>query len=267
MSTTIAPEAGFIRDICANVADDFPRLAFADWLEDKGDADRAAFIRTQLELHGVYARQSRHDDYRASAPDYEAAMRLGGREAILFSNSLTWSGDLPKMFGIERPLILEDRPCALGSGPLHQTSVCWWFRRGFVAEIECYGNDWVRHGDAIRACQPIERVRLTTWPETNVSAPGNGIAHLSMVGRLDEVMLPEEDCLSVSALVSAFRALLAKCWPGIEFELPTTYDEVLARAVPWDEAPRATPLADFRRVLEASRRHSTPIGQPPEPRH
>src|SRR5436305_3456852 len=30
--------------------DDAPRLIFADWLDDHGDGDRAAFIRTQVRL-------------------------------------------------------------------------------------------------------------------------------------------------------------------------------------------------------------------------
>src|SRR4051812_185048 len=37
--------------------DDAPRLIFADWLEDHGDADRAEFIRTQCRL----ARMSEDD--------------------------------------------------------------------------------------------------------------------------------------------------------------------------------------------------------------
>ena len=36
--------------IAARPADDLPRLVFADWLDDAGDADRAEFIRVQCEL-------------------------------------------------------------------------------------------------------------------------------------------------------------------------------------------------------------------------
>jgi uncharacterized protein (TIGR02996 family) len=41
----------FLADICANPDDDTPRLVFADWLEDDGQSERAAFIRDQLAAH------------------------------------------------------------------------------------------------------------------------------------------------------------------------------------------------------------------------
>jgi uncharacterized protein (TIGR02996 family) len=57
--------------ICANTAEDTPRLMFADWLEENGDPDRAEFVRLQCELaaladdgasHAMYA--FLHDRYR-----------------------------------------------------------------------------------------------------------------------------------------------------------------------------------------------------------
>jgi uncharacterized protein (TIGR02996 family) len=40
----------FLTDIAANVEDDAPRLVYADWLEENGDPERAAFIRGQCRL-------------------------------------------------------------------------------------------------------------------------------------------------------------------------------------------------------------------------
>lgn len=42
-----------LMEICANRDDDTVRLAYADWLEENGDGDRAAFIRLQVELAGL----------------------------------------------------------------------------------------------------------------------------------------------------------------------------------------------------------------------
>ncbi len=42
--------AGFLSAICADPADDTPRLVLADWLDDNGEAERAEFIRLQCEL-------------------------------------------------------------------------------------------------------------------------------------------------------------------------------------------------------------------------
>ena len=43
-------EDPFLLSIAENKNDDFPRLVFADWLEEKGQEERAEFIRVQIEL-------------------------------------------------------------------------------------------------------------------------------------------------------------------------------------------------------------------------
>src|SRR5689334_1385738 len=40
----------FIRAIIENPDDDAPRLIYADWLDERGDAARAEFIRVQCQL-------------------------------------------------------------------------------------------------------------------------------------------------------------------------------------------------------------------------
>jgi uncharacterized protein (TIGR02996 family) len=44
-SDLVLLEKAFLRDISANPEDDAPRLIFADWLEEQGDAARAEFSR------------------------------------------------------------------------------------------------------------------------------------------------------------------------------------------------------------------------------
>jgi uncharacterized protein (TIGR02996 family) len=43
----------FLQAICETPEDDTPRLVFADWLEEQGEAERAEFIRTQVALAGM----------------------------------------------------------------------------------------------------------------------------------------------------------------------------------------------------------------------
>jgi uncharacterized protein (TIGR02996 family) len=51
----------FLRAIGANPDDDAPRLIFSDWLEEKGDSERAEFIRIQCELASAkLAKKRRH---------------------------------------------------------------------------------------------------------------------------------------------------------------------------------------------------------------
>lgn len=46
----MSDHAAFLRAIIAEPDDDLPRLIFADWLDERGEADRASFIRCQVEL-------------------------------------------------------------------------------------------------------------------------------------------------------------------------------------------------------------------------
>jgi uncharacterized protein (TIGR02996 family) len=46
-----ATDNAFLRTILAYPDDDAPRLVYADWLDERGDAERAEFIRLQVRLH------------------------------------------------------------------------------------------------------------------------------------------------------------------------------------------------------------------------
>lgn len=53
MTTTLSPASAFLAAICDTPADDHPRLVYADWLEEQGDAAsmaRAEYIRVAIEL-------------------------------------------------------------------------------------------------------------------------------------------------------------------------------------------------------------------------
>src|SRR5262249_9492807 len=46
----MTPEDGFLQAVTESPEDDTPRLVYADWLDDHGQADRAEVIRLQCEL-------------------------------------------------------------------------------------------------------------------------------------------------------------------------------------------------------------------------
>src|SRR5689334_11806572 len=46
----MARDDAFLQAICDNPDDDAPRLVYADWLEERGDAARAEFIRVQCRM-------------------------------------------------------------------------------------------------------------------------------------------------------------------------------------------------------------------------
>ena len=48
----------------------------------------------------------------------------------------------------------------------------WLFTRGFVSHVTCTAADWLAHGDAILATQPVQDVNLTTRLYGLTSTPG-----------------------------------------------------------------------------------------------
>jgi uncharacterized protein (TIGR02996 family) len=67
--------------VLASPDDDLPRLVFADYLEENGDPDRAAFIRAQIEL--------------AKTPEYEPFAVLCKTRKREWVTGDTWRGTLP----------------------------------------------------------------------------------------------------------------------------------------------------------------------------
>src|SRR5262249_5399637 len=79
----------FLRAICENPADDAPRLVYADWLDEKGESERAEFIRVQVWL----ARADEEGEDSLAWQSRERALRKH-REA-------TWRDELPSLSGIQ----------------------------------------------------------------------------------------------------------------------------------------------------------------------
>jgi uncharacterized protein (TIGR02996 family) len=167
----------FLAAIIAEPHDDTPRLVAADFLEEHGEADRAAFIRVQVELARLEASNL------ADSPD---AVALRARERAFlgpkYEKRLFWALDAcPELVHI--PL---DRP----GSPLARVHVegaerlTW--RRGFVAMVRCPAAEWLRHGVAVRKRQPIECVTLT-----GCAAPDRGAwyAGLPALSKLATVVL------------------------------------------------------------------------------
>lgn len=127
-------EADFIRAVIAHPDDDAPRLIMADWLDEQGQCERAEFIRLQIfGARGAFA--GCQHGAEVTCRRCEGVRR---RETeLLRSNRLRW-------WPAEWATIFRVR------------------RRGFVESVVCTAEEWLKHGDAILACQPIREVTLTT---------------------------------------------------------------------------------------------------------
>lgn len=123
-----------------NPADDLPRLAAADWLDERGDSERAEYIRLQC-----------------SAEDRPAPEILWKIRKL--ENSLNG-----QLWAVEACPNLVTFEFAGGSPTLASLSVQHGervrFRRGFPDAVSCPASDWLAHGSGIVPRQPIQTLRL-----------------------------------------------------------------------------------------------------------
>lgn len=134
--------------------DDTIRMAYADHLDEIGNAARAEFIRVQVELAFLILPSSSSDDTRRTE------LRRRERELLNDDNRESWfsiPGLGVQLEGDGNTLFWWVQP----SGPRIKASV----RRGFIdALLECTWEDWLAHGDAILAAETVQEVTLTTEP-------------------------------------------------------------------------------------------------------
>ena len=147
----------FLAAILAEPDDDTTRLVAADFLEEHGDPDRAIFIRTQIRLARLEA------DGQGSTPEAE---RLRATEQT-FLGSLSLSAALWATEDCPELVKLGDR--GGGRGPLEGLAVDGadrvTFRRGFIEDVRCPAAEWLRHGQTVRARNPVRHVALSRCEE------------------------------------------------------------------------------------------------------
>ncbi|MFM8273267.1 MAG: TIGR02996 domain-containing protein, partial [Gemmata sp.] len=66
----LSDRAALVAAVCANPAEDTPRLVFADWLQESGEPERAEFVRAQCALARA------EDEYDGSYAMYEFLRRV-----------------------------------------------------------------------------------------------------------------------------------------------------------------------------------------------
>ena len=123
-------EEAFLQAIFAEPDEDTHRLAYADWLEERGEpagVARAEFIRVQIEL----------------AREGPGSVELRKREKKLWeANRSAW---------------LETVPRSLRARDLR-------FHRGFLEELRLDAAALLRHGEALFRHHPVRRVHLGVPP-------------------------------------------------------------------------------------------------------
>jgi uncharacterized protein (TIGR02996 family) len=146
------------RAICADPDDDTPRLAFADWCDEAGQPERAAFVRAQIEATHAepFSPQARDAESRAYS--------------LLVVHFNEWAGGL------------ADRSPEVR------------FRRGFVEHVAFQSGAFLRHADAVFEAEPVRSLRLTrypNWQELGSLLPVFESPHLRRIRRLDFTGFPD----------------------------------------------------------------------------
>jgi uncharacterized protein (TIGR02996 family) len=120
------------RAILADPEDDTPRLVYADWLQEHGEEDRAAFIRAQIE----------HARAEPFGPKARAAGELA--DNLLHRSADNWKAWTDTV----RDQVLDLR-----------------FERGFVAHVNAEPGAFLRVAAELFAEHPVQSLRLV--PHTN----------------------------------------------------------------------------------------------------
>ena len=146
-------DQAFLRAICENPNDDAPRLVYADWLEERGRAERAEYIRIQIELAGV--------------PSTKQNQALRDRERALYqAHGIEWYAELPKLPGID-----------------------WrWFDRGFVACVKAYWEDLRQNAEVVFGAAPI-----CHWFALFPFATLDSLRDWSLLARLSHLSVPFQE--------------------------------------------------------------------------
>lgn len=126
-------DESLLQTVIEHPDDDYPRLCYADWLEEHGQQERAEFIRVQCELESI---DKRHHDWP----------RLKAREVrLLESHQEAW---------------LEPfRPFDVGKESLSDDHVH--FSRGFVEEVPLTCKTFLARGEELLRLSPIRSLTLT----------------------------------------------------------------------------------------------------------
>src|SRR5262249_28249310 len=150
---------GFWQSILADPDSDTPRLVYADWLEEQGEAERAEFIRVQIEL----AKMSEDDPRCAELTARQTALLPFQLQALRLGNSPAWPRKMPRW--------------ALNSSPV--------FQRGFVEEIYCTAAQLIDGAEGLFRAAPVRVLGVRNARER--------VAALAQVPQLRQIVSLELD--------------------------------------------------------------------------
>jgi uncharacterized protein (TIGR02996 family) len=131
-------EPTLLRAVIDEPDDDVPRLAYADWLDEHGQPDRAELVRVQLELARLPAEHLRR-----------AALVLREGE-LLGEHEERWAQPLRRLLW-KKEMPRDDSCSARMSRP-------WLFSRGFVEAVAISHRTYFRHAKKLFSLAPVRDI-------------------------------------------------------------------------------------------------------------
>lgn len=152
-----------LRTVIENPDDDFPRLCFADHLEENGDPARAEFIRLGVEFghsSGCKLCEGKRTSRDLSIETYESGVCRCSVDLLLKIESLEKA---------PHPSNLCENHTVWAGTAAHfvlpqSVDLAYQFERGFVRSVGCRWGQWEQFGDRVARENPVRLVRLTDTP-------------------------------------------------------------------------------------------------------
>jgi uncharacterized protein (TIGR02996 family) len=145
----MTPQKAFLQAIVENPDDDTPRLVYADWLEEHGQAERAEFIRVQCQMFhlpgspSLMSRSPTLGDVCLTDPRVHFLLRREGE--LIYAFRRKWVEELPRLDGLTWSA----------------------FERGFLVSIEARSwRAFAVNAPDLFAAAPIQDVRLPCGPRS-----------------------------------------------------------------------------------------------------
>jgi uncharacterized protein (TIGR02996 family) len=186
-------EEAFWQAILDEPDDDTPRLVYADWLDEQGQADRAELIRVQCELERLPA-----DDPRRQALGTQA-------EKLVCEHGKSWLGPLYPFYEYQTGMpfrrgsaeVLGITPGAFLSRSFQKTAAPWLARLA-VSQLRLHGA--TSRVARLLESPLLEPMRALTWTQSKLGDEGlAALARCPRLAKLRELHLEKPFC-SISGL-------------------------------------------------------------------
>jgi uncharacterized protein (TIGR02996 family) len=126
-----AEQAALLAAIVADPDNDTPRLAYADWLDENGDEEQAAFIRESI----AFARSGDHKEGKPPHPGWERGREWLTQLGLAHAEDHGYDRGFPKIvvYGSTNDF-LDEAEALFDRIPVHDLAIWWQYHGGLFED-------------------------------------------------------------------------------------------------------------------------------------